>query len=710
VRPLALVLGALPLAIAAACGSNPPAELVVRFDGGSDATADVDSSVETGEAEPGDASPYLGGPCVDDAQCDDGIACTYDSCDQAVGRCLNIPDNSQCQDGNYCDGEEQCVPGVGCQPGAVVSCDNGNACQIATCVEATKSCQYTLRDVDQDGDPDSHCDPGHDCDDLDPDVSSLHAEVCDNGVDDNCNGLVDEHPCVVPRGDTCLNAVLVPGPGTFSISTLGANRTFTTSCSVTTPASSQTVVAAITVPSGSNVDLELWASTAGVEVAVAIDGTCGDATTELGCGSGAGATDVRARARNVPPGTYYAVLTTQSPTDVELLVELLAPTSPPTNVDCASATPIQPGASTPVSIVEPPTDLASACPSSDGELTYSFTLTEPQDVRIYASTVQGSGAAIIGLRAPPCTDASDELECGEPGQVPLYERSLAAGTYVLTVGATSPIDATFEVELSPPTATPPDQTCASPPVITPDQPLDYDLSDHENAIKDGCATGPDAAYDLSLTSASDVLLIDRFPQTESGSVSLDEPACDTSSRLACDLEGSPARVGKRNVPAGDYRVVVADQLGFQGTVEALVRPTVAPTIIPAGGAATCSQALDATSGGFFTGDTSTTSGNYTLGCDAPNQPPAPDQVLALNLTQAQRVVLDMEGSQYTTILDVLQGPSCPGTPVSNACYVGFSGQKSFLDLELAAGQYWIVISGYSGSKGAWNLGVWVLPP
>jgi len=711
VRWLAPTLAFLFLAIVVACGEDPRAELVVQFDAGSDAKGDVAVTGDAGSDL--DASPFLGGPCVDDAQCNDGIACTYDSCDQALGRCLNVPDDSQCQDGIYCDGMELCVPGHGCEPGAVVSCDNGNDCQIATCVEATKSCTYTERDVDEDGDPDAHCVPGHDCDDLNPDVSSLHAEVCANGIDDNCNGLIDEHPCVLPQGTTCAGAVAVTAPGTFPVSTVGANDTFATSCSVTNPTAGQNVVVAITVPGTTNVDLQAWATSVGSEVAVALDGACGDAATELGCGSGAGATSVRALARNVAPGTYFAVVTTQYPSSVELDIELLAPSTPPTNVDCGSATPLVPGTATPVSIVNPPTDLASACPSSDGELTYSFTLTQPQDVLIYASTIDGSGAAVVGLRAPPCTGSTDELECGVAGAGPLYERSLPPGTYVVTVGATSSIDATLDVQLAPPTTAPPDQTCASPPVITADQSLDYDLSDHENAIKDGCfPSGPDAAFDLTLPSSSDVLLIDRFPQTEIGGVSLDGPACDMTTSLGCDSEGTPARIGRRNVPAGDYRVVVADQLGLQGTVEALVRPTVAPTILAPGAAETCAQAVDASNGGFFTGNTSTSVPDYGAGCDAPNQPPggAPDQVLTLNLAADQRVVLDMEGSQYTTLLDVFQGPACPGTPVTNGCFVGFDAQRSFLDLELTAGQYWLVVTGYSGQKGAWDLDVRVLPP
>jgi hypothetical protein len=299
------------------------------------------------------------------------------------------------------------------------------------------------------------------------------------------------------------------------------------------------------------------------------------------------------------------------------------------------------------------------------------------------------------------------------GPAPLYERSLPPGTYVLAVGSNGSIDATLEVEPSPPSPIPTDQTCASPPTITAEQTLDYDLSNHENAIKDGClASGPDAAYDLSLAAASDVLLIDRFPQTETGAVSLDQTTCSAAGNLACDAEGTPARVGKRNVPAGDYRVVVSDQLGLQGTVQALVRPSVQPTLIPPGGADTCALSVDASSGGFFSGNTSTAKADYGEGCDAADQPAAgaPDQVLALNLTQPSRVVLDMEGSSYTTLLEVTQGPACPGDPVPDACFVGFGAQRSFLDLELDGGQYWIVVDGYAGAAGAWNLDVRILPP
>jgi hypothetical protein len=98
-RSVAFAL-AIAFAAVCACGSNPRNMLVVPYDAGTDAAGDAGADAP-GDAPP-DADPYLGGPCVDDAQCDDGIACTYDSCDEALGRCRNVPDDTQCQDGLYC--------------------------------------------------------------------------------------------------------------------------------------------------------------------------------------------------------------------------------------------------------------------------------------------------------------------------------------------------------------------------------------------------------------------------------------------------------------------------------------------------------------------------------------------------------------------------------------------------------------------------------
>jgi hypothetical protein len=679
-------------ALAIACDKSVPNLLVVPYmEAGSDAAVLPEAAPEDAseDAAP-DANLNLGMACTDDAQCNENVPCEYFSCDLTYKRCSYIPDDSQCQNGDYCDGQEQCVVHHGCVAGTPVTCDDGNPCTIDHCDEATMACVRVPRDADQDGDPDDHCYPHHDCNDMNPNVSSKHAEVCGNHVDDNCNGIIDEMPCVVVQGGSCDTAVPLSGAGTYALSTVGADPTFSTSCTVSTPAGSENIVANVTVPPGPNVDLDVWASTPETEVALAIDGTCGEASSELTCNAAPQAIMMHARALDVAPGTYSIVVTTAAPTDVQLTVSFLTPTPAPTNDTCTTALPITPGTPTAVTIIDPPTDLVSACPGETGLLTYAFTLTQAADVRIYSTVVEGAGAPIVGIRDPACTAPTDEIACTLQGNLPLFVRDQPPGTYVVTVSATAPIDVSLLVQTSAATMAPADETCTAPPPMMLDVQMPVDLTSNTDAIHDGCFPGGvNAAFDLPITAPSDVLLVARFPQTSDyGAVSLDGTACTPASELACSVSSTPARVSKRNVPAADYRAVISDNDGEQDTFFAVVRPTVPPTIVT--GDVTCASAVPIpATGGFFTGDTSTSLPNYEESCDAPGQTPggAPDQTLVLTLTQPQEVIFDMEGSSYQTLLDIYQGSPCPGVEVPAACYVGFNSQRSFLDLELDAGQY-----------------------
>lgn len=63
--------------------------------------------------------------------CDDGISCTDDRCDTALGGCVNEPMNAACDDGLFCNGVEQCDPLSGCVTGDVpcppnLECDEEN--------------------------------------------------------------------------------------------------------------------------------------------------------------------------------------------------------------------------------------------------------------------------------------------------------------------------------------------------------------------------------------------------------------------------------------------------------------------------------------------------------------------------------------------------------------------------------------------------------
>jgi hypothetical protein len=706
------------------CGNASAPNPFDTGDAGSDAQEEDGATGGAGGGSAdagGDADPTLGGPCVDDAQCNDAIACTYDTCDMTLGRCRNTPDDSQCQDGIYCNGMEVCELLHGCVPGAPITCSTGDACMIGTCVEATQSCTHTLKDADQDGDPDWHCDGGHDCNDNDPNVSSKVPEVCANGIDDNCNGKIDEMPCVAPANSTCADPLVISASGTYAISTLGSPDAYMTSCGLGSNMATREAVAAIVVPAGPPVDVEVTAEAASADVSIAIAGQCGDPSTELACcasfSSAMGGQISRVRGHALGSASmmtaYPVYVQTSVGSAVSLDVQFLPVGSPDTNLTCGTAEPITLGTPVAAEILDQPTNVGTACMTPLGQLLYSFTLSSTADVTLYATSTDGTGEPVVSLRDPGCALPSDEITCTEAASVRVFEQSMAAGTYYVALSASAPTAIELTVEASAPTTPAADQFCTGAPVLTPNKTIPVQLSTHEAVTNLGCLPGAaSAAYELDLAAASDVLLVERIASGDTGSVGLATPACTASSALLCNAGSpSPVRGSKRNVAPGSYRVVAESLNGDDVELTAFVRDSVPPTLVTF--AAGCSQPfVIPETGGFFQGNTANSTPNFPAGCDVGNVTGngAPDQLLTFTLATTQRVVFDMEGSGYNTILDVRQGPSCPGTEMANACAVGFPPWHSYLDLTLDAGTYFIQIDGYDYAEGPWFLDVRVVDP
>jgi hypothetical protein len=76
--------------------------------------------------------------------CADAFACTTDTCSAATDACAHTPVNALCNDGQYCDGVETCSAALGCLPGTAPNCNDGLACSDDTCVEATDSCDHNF--------------------------------------------------------------------------------------------------------------------------------------------------------------------------------------------------------------------------------------------------------------------------------------------------------------------------------------------------------------------------------------------------------------------------------------------------------------------------------------------------------------------------------------------------------------------------------------
>jgi hypothetical protein len=160
------------------------------------------------------------------------------------------------------------------------------------------------------------------------------------------------------------------------------------------------------------------------------------------------------------------------------------------------------------------------------------------------------------------------------------------------------------------------------------------------------------------------------------------------------------------VPPGDYRVAVESTVGAAVAVAALVRPASPPVLVPFSD--DCDDALPIpTTGGTFQGNTANAIDDHSASCDVGTSKGAPDQFLSLHLDEPSRVVLDARGSAFSVILDVRHADGCPGEELPQGCSAGYVDDKSFVDLRLPAGDYWLQIDGYFGQSGAWTVDAFI---
>ncbi len=132
------------------------------------------------------------GPAVN---CDDGNACTLDTCDPDAG-CDHAATAAPCDDSNPCTKEDECGDGT-CMGGVLVACDDGSACTADSCDAATGKCEFAaLKGCG------TKCTASKDCED---DGNPCTQAVCAGG---GCVIVYTEMACndgdVCSAGDTCL--------------------------------------------------------------------------------------------------------------------------------------------------------------------------------------------------------------------------------------------------------------------------------------------------------------------------------------------------------------------------------------------------------------------------------------------------------------------------------------------------------------------------
>ena len=176
----------------------------------SDAACERDACVQ--------AARCTGGTCGDGVavDCDDGNACTADSCDASLG-CVHAP--IACNDGDPCT-RDACDPAIGCTHAGVAGCCNEDLdCRTDPCTAgatcASHSCVGGRPVRCDDGDPctSDRCVPNVGCT-ADP-LSGPEAArcVCDRAMPDPCNGITVPHAvgAVLARSCTLIRRATAPG-------------------------------------------------------------------------------------------------------------------------------------------------------------------------------------------------------------------------------------------------------------------------------------------------------------------------------------------------------------------------------------------------------------------------------------------------------------------------------------------------------------------
>ncbi len=642
--------------------------------------------------------------CQSDEECDDGVACTADSCG-ADGVCRNGVIPTACDDGVFCNGVERCdVARGGCVPAEMrETCNDDDVCTIDRCDEEADTCRHFPRDLDGDGDPDWFCEGGGDCDDSNAGVSSLVAEVCDDLVDNDCDEIVDEPACGRPRYDLCDDPLDVSAGGFFLVNTVGATFDYAMSCGF---GSRPDVVATFTLAEARSVEIEGEADF--FSVVLSLRSTCDSSASEVSCESGFPAT---IRRRRLEPGTYFVVISSSTPGEIALDVSFGDPLPPVTNDTCDAPTDVSAGGTFMESFVEVGDQLTTRCGfSGSPDLVYTFTTTAEQDVRVTAQAP--TGESLNWAIRSACADVGTEVRCvyGSPAAGRAHQ--LPAGTYFLILEGPSyrDVDFTLTVDFLPPTAPPTGDLCSDPLPLVAGTTYTGTFIDKQDDVEVSCGFRyRDAIHTFTLDAASDVTL-----ELDGGSFAnmALRTTCDSAtSQLVC-VTGDPARARLRGLGAGTYYVIAESSSGSGYTLR--LDTTTPPSVtVPVTGNEACATAYDIpATGGVFTGSTTGMANDYTTSAASVcgSGAASPDAAFRLTLAARRRVVLSTEGSAYDTVLHVHRDACVSGAEL----YCdddGGAGATSLLDRVLDAGTYYVIVDGFgTASSGSYVLDVLVTDP
>jgi hypothetical protein len=648
------------------------------------------------------------GVCVaGEDPCDDGIECTTDGCDEDEDVCVYETDDSICLDDDLCNGSERCVVGLGCRPGGRLACSDGDPCTVGSCDPET-GCAFELRDLDGDGFADDRC-GGLDCFD-DPgdgaDVFPGAPEICGNGVDDNCNGILDyrEVTCTASNDD-CATAEALPGPGTYVRSTRGLTNAMTIGCRP----SGLDAVFTFTLDRAR--DVVVVAEIDGGNGAVALRrlDDCDSTGPDALCANEGAVSDVTAR--DLEPGEYAIVVETSTATSFALSLSFLEPTPIlPVDLCDVDTVDVSAGGTFMGLFVDVNDDYELACrtPSTTQvrkDVAYRLEITSPKDVVLRGSTRSSSSVrpSTYLTLVRDCGNPATSLACVQSTSAEIRRRALEPGVYYVLLESSSTTAVSWELQVSVLDAMPRNEgdACSTAEDIT-DTSVTLPLSSLELDYGTGCggstSSSRDGTYAFTLTERRDVIL-----ETNVGAIhylSVATECGNPATELLC-TSGTPSLAPRLlRMDPGTYFVTLSTTLS-SGDVTVTARtepPTETPANDTCGGALVLEDGVEAR--GTLLGASDT-----TLLCGADG---SRDVFYRLDLAERRNVTLVARRADGSTepLSISLFGGTCEAPEIPRCA----SGTPALLNRTLEAGTHYVAVESIPSFAGSYVLTAYLAAP
>jgi hypothetical protein len=584
----------------------------------------------------------------------------------------------------------------GCIAGdTFTGCYDEDPCTMDVCVEGEPGmsyhCLHPPLDRDEDGHVDDHC-GGADCDDLDPHVHPGAVERCFDEADNDCDGDIDGEDiedCTL-QNDTCETARELVFENTADGRrctaegfTMGAEADIDGGCDSST---NPDVAYTFTLEEDSDVELLItghddffpWAS---------VQTECGVADASVYC---EGDSPLRACLPALEAGSYALVVSSWEEGVFDFRIDAREPAGPLAGDDCNDPVDVTGGGSFVADLFCAGDDEVLSCASwaDHKDLVYAFTLDEPQDVSVRASSP--ISYVYVSLMTE-CGDTASALDCGSDYPFERTYGALAAGTYYLIVESWTPTEFNLLVDFAPASDPPPNDTCATAIDVSSGGAFEGSLVSAGDDGSSSCRPGEhlDAAYELTLEETQNVEIVVDGAGGYEAYFSLQAECGNPDTDVAC-VETSPARKTFYSLPAGTYAILVESEHEGRFDMEVTFGP---PT-------SACEDAVVIDAPGTYTADTGGRPSDFSPTCSGGD---GPDLPLLLRLAEDSDVSLEITSSDLgDPILSLLD--TCDDDPEAVlACDDdGGSGMLPLLTARgVPAGDHYLIVDSYYG----WDDGI-----